>query len=542
MAKTRSIPIRVSSRVLRHISRGIYRTPAGALKELVSNSYDAAALHVTINTGWPSIKQIVITDDGHGMTGKEFELLVQNIGLSDKTAGEEFKVRGAHASRTVIGHYGIGLLAVGQLASRMTIRSKRKGTLTGFQAELDFDQFEMKKHGDVSRASIKDERQIEARDPKLSSPGGRSFAIGTCTLKTEQYAASKRRVSFTKIELTRLRGETVSKIKGSYRDDINPQATLWQEYSSTYDDLLRLLRENERLARQGIYPYEKLIWDLGVYCPVAYPKRDEFLPKRKLGRIAKNAAESRFSVKVDGMEILKPFESAFFDSEDYRKYGQIWTWMNEKYAQKSRGPQVSGYLIYKPSIRPVGMQGVLVRQGGVAIGMYDSTYLQYPYNEGFKFNQLTGELFATGLSGALNIDRNSFNETDDRYVQLCRWFHEKLREEVFPRFKVLQGQSAAKRRRENKAHVKDTLESVSRDLGKRTAIRFRSLGKESPLMRRERGELIINTDHSDASFSSAKREKILLASALVLTGRIKPTDLDEIEQILASARKAGKEE
>ena len=33
------VPIRVSARVLRHMSRGIYRTPAGAVKEIISSAY-----------------------------------------------------------------------------------------------------------------------------------------------------------------------------------------------------------------------------------------------------------------------------------------------------------------------------------------------------------------------------------------------------------------------------------------------------------------------------------------------------------------------
>jgi HSP90 family molecular chaperone len=115
------IPINVSSRVLRHISRGIYRSPAAALKELVSNSHDAGASEVTLNTGYPTIKELVITDDGSGMTAATFKELVQHIGFSRKTAGESIQIAGTARTRTVIGHYGIGLLAVGQLAARMQI-------------------------------------------------------------------------------------------------------------------------------------------------------------------------------------------------------------------------------------------------------------------------------------------------------------------------------------------------------------------------------------------------------------------------------------
>jgi HSP90 family molecular chaperone len=112
MAQPRIVPINVSSRVLRHISRGIYRTPAGALKELVSNSYDAGARQVTVTTGWPTLREIVITDNGRGMTTPEFEDIVQHIGFSNKNLGDEILVPRSPVKRRTIGHYGIGLLAV----------------------------------------------------------------------------------------------------------------------------------------------------------------------------------------------------------------------------------------------------------------------------------------------------------------------------------------------------------------------------------------------------------------------------------------------
>lgn len=88
LPKKESVEIKVSARILRHISRGIYRTPAAALKELVSNAYDARATEVSINTGFPTFEKIIVTDNGDGISQLEFKKLVQQIGLSEKTAGE----------------------------------------------------------------------------------------------------------------------------------------------------------------------------------------------------------------------------------------------------------------------------------------------------------------------------------------------------------------------------------------------------------------------------------------------------------------------
>ena len=536
MTAPKRLPINVSSRVLRHISRGIYRTPAGALKELVSNAYDAGASEVTVKTGWPAFNDIVVTDNGEGMAASEFENLLKNIGMSSKSAGQSFPVRGLGITRSTIGHYGIGLLAVGQLASTMTIRSKKSKTRDGFRAELDFEQFEVKQDEDVPRSSIVDEEELEGADNKNSR---RVLSIGTCKFWSETYPPSADRDSFTRIQLTNLRSQTVAKLRGTLRDKQNPQAVLWQEYSATYADLLRMLREREGLAKQGIYPYEQLVWELGVYCPVGYPEVGEFAKGGKLAKIAATAQSARFSVKMDGMEVLKPFEEDFFRDE-YYKYAHVFSWGDQVYdGTRKAGPTVSGYLIFKPQIRPKTMQGILVREGGVAVGMYDTTYLQYPYNEGQKFNQLTGELYATGLSGALNIDRNSFNETDDRYLRLADWLHNKLREEVFPKIKRIQSAPAAKRRQENQAFLLRTITEVAKSLNKRKSVKLRAIGEEMPLITVSRDELIVNTDHPDGRGSGAKREKVLLAAAFVLAGYVKPDQLAEIERLITDAKREG---
>ena len=539
MSRARTLPIMVSSRVLRHISRGIYRTPAGALKELVSNAYDAAAREVTINTDWPAFREIVVTDNGTGLSLSDFKTLVQNIGLSPKIAGSRFRVPGTKGRRTTIGHYGIGWLAVGQLASRMTLRSKKAGESEGFRAELDFDQFELTTEGESTWSRVRDEQEIEQKDPQVGGRRRPVLPIGKCNVWTEQYSDSDRRSSFTKVELTNLREQTVHKLRGTLRDKQNPSATLFREYFSTYEKLLEILRRNEPMARQGAYPYEQLVWELGVYCPVAYPEVGEFGGDGELADVAAIASAAQFTLGMDGMEILKPLETEFFEDEHY-KFSRVFKWIDEPYTEDETGPRVSGYLIFKPQIRPKAMQGVLVREGGVAIGTYDTTYLEYPYNEGQKFNQLTGELFASGLSGALNIDRNSFNQTDDRYLGLCGWFHDKLRTEVFPEFKKIQSQPAAKRRQENRMLVKRALQSVAESLGKRKKIEFQSLGSGRPLISVTGKDLTVNTDHPDGTLSGAKREKVLLAAALVLAGCVTPKKLDEIDRLVAGAKKKGR--
>ena len=64
--------IQVNSKILGHISAGIYRSPASAIKELVSNAFDADATRVAITTNWPNFDVITCYDNGSGMTQEKF--------------------------------------------------------------------------------------------------------------------------------------------------------------------------------------------------------------------------------------------------------------------------------------------------------------------------------------------------------------------------------------------------------------------------------------------------------------------------------------
>src|SRR5438067_533043 len=76
--------LKTSERVLARITDGIYRQPASALRELISNAYDADASNVWIDTDAPRFQQIVISDDGNGMTLEALANLIEHIGGSPK--------------------------------------------------------------------------------------------------------------------------------------------------------------------------------------------------------------------------------------------------------------------------------------------------------------------------------------------------------------------------------------------------------------------------------------------------------------------------
>jgi len=544
--KAEKVPIEVSSRILRHISRGIYRTPAAALKELISNSYDARATEVTINTGYPVFEDITVRDNGDGMTREEFKRYIKNIGFTNKVAGDRIVMPKGEKDRHFIGHFGIGLLAIGQLAKNAVITSKIRGSDKGFSADMDFEQFEVRQEQGLERAVVKDERAIESQEKekmKQASSDTR-LPIGTCLIRDIKFSPEDRDKHFTEVELKTTRLDVKKKLAGEIRDEVNPDAIKFQRYSGSFEDLLALLREMGWAIKQGQYPYELLLWELGVYCPVPYPEISKFMKGEPLRHIYELTKHYSFSVKVDGFILTKPFEARFFEDLEF-PIEQVFTWKNHTYMTVNGvSRKVTGYLLYKRRIRPRLMAGVLVREGGIAIGSYDTTYLQYPYNEGVKFTQLTGELFAEGLSGAINIDRNSFNETDDTYLELAKWFHIKLQTEVFPKIKAISKEPTAKRRAENIKLVKSVLSSFAtqaRDPQKR--ISFEKLGIKGPLLSIEPDRLIINQEHPDGSGSGSKVDKLLFIAALVLKGKVSPSDVEElqaeVEKLKKEARKRG---
>jgi len=124
--------IKVHEKALAHLSRGLYRSPASALRELVSNAWDANATSVRIDTNYPNFFQVSVEDNGDGFTADDFkEIMGGGIGNSQKRSEHPpLKFR-----RPIIGRLGIGLLGIAQICGAFTITSKtKKGA--GFRARV----------------------------------------------------------------------------------------------------------------------------------------------------------------------------------------------------------------------------------------------------------------------------------------------------------------------------------------------------------------------------------------------------------------------
>jgi hypothetical protein len=128
--------LETSERVLKRITDGIYRQPSSALRELISNAYDADATTVVIETDRPRFEKIIVRDNGNGFTEEALASLICNIGGSPKRTadGSEMGITSKEdpdlspGGRRLIGKIGIGLFAVSQLTKEFQIVTKTKGS------------------------------------------------------------------------------------------------------------------------------------------------------------------------------------------------------------------------------------------------------------------------------------------------------------------------------------------------------------------------------------------------------------------------------
>lgn len=127
--------LETDDRVIARVTDGIYRQPGSALRELISNAYDADAAHIYIDTDAPRFSKITIVDDGRGMTPEVLTHLLHHIGGSAKRTnlGADLGIVDPNdptitpKGRKLIGKIGIGLFSIAQLTHSFQIVTKVAG-------------------------------------------------------------------------------------------------------------------------------------------------------------------------------------------------------------------------------------------------------------------------------------------------------------------------------------------------------------------------------------------------------------------------------
>ena len=130
------------------IGRELFRTEELAIVELVKNSYDSGATNVNVLIRPKSPREsgeIVVTDDGHGMTVTEFERRFMFAGYSERPSEV------GKTERIPTGEKGIGRFASDRLGERLAVLTKVKDKKRALSVDIDWSEFRnrRKKFSDI---------------------------------------------------------------------------------------------------------------------------------------------------------------------------------------------------------------------------------------------------------------------------------------------------------------------------------------------------------------------------------------------------------
>lgn len=118
-ANEQELVLRFSHNVVEHLGLKLYQNkPTNVIAEVVSNSWDADASRVEVNTSMGDANRwIAVHDDGHGMTRGELASAYLVIGLARRSKADDT----SRGKRRLMGRKGIGKLAPFGIARQMDV-------------------------------------------------------------------------------------------------------------------------------------------------------------------------------------------------------------------------------------------------------------------------------------------------------------------------------------------------------------------------------------------------------------------------------------
>lgn len=131
-ASNQTTYFKADSALLRELGERLVGKPYIALAELIKNAYDADATRCVITL---TQSRIEVSDDGHGMTEKEFLDYWMTVGTRHKQHSETSRT----LARRVTGSKGVGRLSAQFLAEKMQLLSTAKGSRERLHAFVDWE-------------------------------------------------------------------------------------------------------------------------------------------------------------------------------------------------------------------------------------------------------------------------------------------------------------------------------------------------------------------------------------------------------------------
>jgi hypothetical protein len=452
-------PVKLAAKVIGHISQGMYRTPAGAVKELISNAYDADATYVKIHTGFPRFDVFSCEDDGIGISQAKFiELMSGGIGDSEKQTQAD---RIGKNGRPIIGRLGVGLLSLAQICPRFAIRSFHAETKTAFEAEIEFPPY--------SRQEI--DRFVG--EQKLGDEG-KLITHGKYKFSKLPYAPGKHGILVTTTALRDSFRKTMSNLDKFANKNFHGSRESYPSFESFLSAVANPTLSSLYFASQ----YDQFIFGLALAAPIPYVEEEHrkdlntlLIRIPPISAVQKKLQRYDFRTEIDNIELRRPVilpstgdkvrsadcsvktspktmsfvlrdgpleEKIEVDRYDITVKGKpdrfqlFWF----EYSRKVNGYPLkfSGYIFLQTKrLFPKEYQGILIRLRNVAIGQYDVNVMTYPQAEGPRFSMLSAEVFVDeGLDDALKVDRDGFNTLDPQYIRLQAFVHSILHQLIFP--------------------------------------------------------------------------------------------------------------
>ena len=353
-------------RVLARITDGIYRQPSSALRELISNAYDADATEVIILTDAPRFGEISVRDNGLGLSPEVLEYLVKHIGGSPKYS-EEGKKLGITAKedqgrspggRQLIGKLGIGLFSVSQFTRHFLVITKTKGDTHRTVADITLEAVS----GKQKTRNLKGGRhEIEAGHARIwreraNDRESHSTEIKLLELLPRTRAELASDDSWAKLDFEKENDEIqktkpptwhIGRMKPKQDELLEVQPHFpWSEHDKPqerFEKLAGAIRDAAETASESVDlnilfdNYLQTLWALSLSAPLKYLEghpfdlvngseflffrlengargqakplslRDEQTPRKALGLRTPNGAPGiQFDVFMDGVQLFRP--------------------------------------------------------------------------------------------------------------------------------------------------------------------------------------------------------------------------------------------